>query len=68
MRIILVLSALAFSLSPVSAQPPLRLRLDWPVVALGIGLYALVGAALVAIATRRAFRADVAGRFAEAGT
>ncbi|TML72720.1 MAG: ABC transporter permease [Actinobacteria bacterium] len=68
-----VLAALIVALVTLTAgggspQPPLRLRLDWPVVALGIGLYALVGAALVAIATRRAFRADVAGRFAEAGT
>jgi hypothetical protein len=38
------------------------------VLLLGLLAYATIGAALVAAATRRAFRADVAGRFAEVGT
>ncbi len=50
------------------AEPPLLLGADWPVLVLGLLVYAAIGAAVVAVATRRAFRADVAGRFAEVGT
>jgi FtsX-like permease family len=50
------------------AEPPLLLGADWTVLLLGLVAYAAIGAALVAVATRRAFRADVAGRFAEVGT
>jgi hypothetical protein len=37
-------------------------------VLLGLLVYFLVAAVLVSAATHRAFRADVAGRFAEVGT
>jgi FtsX-like permease family len=50
-----------------SVELPLLLGFDWPVVILGLLAYAALAALLVGIATRRAFRADVAGRFAEVG-
>jgi hypothetical protein len=37
-------------------EPPLRLAIDWLVVALAVGVYAAVAALLVALATRNAFR------------
>jgi FtsX-like permease family len=68
-----LLTALVVALVTLTAggarpEPPLLLGADWTVLVLGLLVYALVGAALVAVATRRAFRADVAGRFAEVGT
>ena len=51
-----------------SEKLPLLLGVDWPVVLLGLLAYFLVAALLVSAATHRAFRADVAGRFAEVGT
>ena len=47
---------------------PLMLGVDWPVLLLGFVAYAALAAVVVGVATRRAFRSDVAGRFAEAGT
>jgi hypothetical protein len=43
-------------------QPPLALGVDWLVVAGAVALYALAAAALVGIATRRAFAAPVPAR------
>jgi hypothetical protein len=68
-----VLTALIVALVTLTAgagrpEPPLLLGADWPVLAIGLLGYAALGAALVWAATRHAFRADVAGRFAEVGT
>jgi hypothetical protein len=41
---------------------------EWPTLLLGLLAYFGVAALLVSATTRRAFRADVAGRFAEVGT
>ena len=51
-----------------SAELPLLLGFDWPALLLGLLAYFVVAALLVSAATRRAFRADVAGRLAELGT
>ena len=68
-----VLTALIVALVTLTAgagraEPPLLLAADWPVLALGLLAYAAIGAVAVVLATRRAFRADVAGRIAEVGT
>jgi hypothetical protein len=68
-----VLAALIVALVTLTAgagspQPPLVLAVDWPVLLLGFAGYVLLAGMLVGIAARRAFRGDVAGRFAEVGT
>ncbi len=64
----LVVALVTLTASGGSAEPPLLLGADWPVLVLGLLLYAAIGAVFVAVTTHRAFRADVAGRFAEVGT
>ena len=64
----LVVALVTLTAAAGSAELPLLLGVDWPVVLLGLLLYCGLGALLVTIATQRAFRADVAGRFAEVGT
>jgi FtsX-like permease family len=64
----LIVALVSLTASGGSAEPPLLVGVDWPVLALGLLVYAAIGAAVVALATHRAFRADVAGRFAEVGT
>jgi hypothetical protein len=64
----LIVSLVTLTASAGSAEPPLLLGVDWPVLLLGLAAYAAVTALLVGAATRSAFRADVAGRFAEVGT
>jgi len=64
----LVVALVTLTAAAGSAELPLLLGIDWPVVLLGLLVYFALGALLVAFATRRAFRADVAGRFAEIGT
>jgi hypothetical protein len=64
----LIVALVKLTASAGSAEPPLLLGLDWPVVLLGLVLYAVAAMLLVGVATRRAFRHDVAGRFAEVGT
>jgi hypothetical protein len=64
----LIVALVTLTASAGSAQPPLLLGFDWTVVLFGLVLYAAAAAILVAVATRRAFRHDVAGRFAEVGT
>jgi hypothetical protein len=68
-----VLAALIVALVTLTAgagspEPPLLLSVDWPVVVLGFVVFCAVAALLVVVATRWAFRAEVAGRFAEVGT
>jgi hypothetical protein len=64
----LVVALVTLTAAAGSAELPLLLGVDWPVVLLGLLLYVAVAAAVVSAATHRAFRADVAGRFAEVGT
>jgi hypothetical protein len=64
----LVVALVTLTAAAGSAELPLLLGVDWPVVLLGLLLYFALGALLVSVATHRAFRADVAGRFAEVGT
>jgi hypothetical protein len=64
----LVVALVTLTAAAGSAELPLLLGVDWPVVLLGLLVYFALGALLVSVATRRAFRADVAGRFAEVGT
>jgi hypothetical protein len=64
----LIVSLVTLTASAGSAEPPLLLGFDWPVLLLGLAAYAAIAALLVGAATRTAFRGDVAGRVAEAGT
>jgi FtsX-like permease family len=64
----LVVALVTLTASAGSEQLPLLLGVDWPAVLLGVAAYFAVAALLVAAVTQRAFRADVAGRFAEVGT
>ena len=64
----LVIALVTLTASAGSAELPLLLGIDWPIVLLGLLTYFLLGALLVSATTHRAFRADVAGRFAEVGT
>jgi hypothetical protein len=64
----LVVALVTLTANAGSAQPPLLLGIDWPILLLGLLAYFLLAAVLVSVTTSRAFRADVAGRFAEAGT
>ncbi|MGI8606433.1 MAG: FtsX-like permease family protein [Gaiellaceae bacterium] len=43
-------------------EPPLRLAVDWPLIGLAVGAYAVVAALLVALATRTAFRSSAVPR------
>ena len=64
----LVVALVTLTAAAGSAELPLLLGVDWPVVLLGLLAYFVVAALLVSAATQRAFSADVAGRFAEVGT
>ena len=64
----LVVALVTLTASAGAAELPLLLGFDWPVLLLGLLAYFAVAALLVSAATRRAFRADVAGRFSEMGT
>jgi ABC-type antimicrobial peptide transport system permease subunit len=64
----LVVALVTLTASASPAELPLLLGVDWAAVLLGAVVYFLLAWLLVSIATRRAFRADVAGRFAEVGT
>jgi ABC-type antimicrobial peptide transport system permease subunit len=64
----LVVALVTLTAAAGSTELPLLLGVDWPVVLLGLLLYVAIAAAVVTAATHRAFRADVAGRFAEVGT
>ena len=67
-----ILSALVVELVVLTAgaatpEPPLRLALGWPVVALGLVFLVALGGILVGTFTRRAFLARSAGRHVEVG-
>jgi hypothetical protein len=68
-----VLAALIIALVTLTAaagapEPPLVLAVDWPILLLGFAAFIAIAALLVVVATRRAFRGDAAGRYAEVGT
>ncbi|HEY7196660.1 MAG TPA: hypothetical protein VH306_05715 [Gaiellaceae bacterium] len=54
----LVVDLVRVTANAAAPEPPLRLAVDWPRVALWVAVYALVAAALVALATRRAVRSS----------
>jgi hypothetical protein len=64
----LVVALVTLTAGAGSVQLPLLLGIDWTTLLLGLLAYFLLAALLVSATTRRAFRADVAGRFAEVGT
>jgi ABC-type antimicrobial peptide transport system permease subunit len=64
----LVVRLVSLTAQATVPQPPLRLHVDWLVVALAVALYAALGALLAVVATRIAFRSRAAGRFREVGT
>jgi hypothetical protein len=64
----LVVALVTLTASAGSAELPLLLGINWPVLVLGLAVYFLLGTLLVSATTQRAFRGDVAGRFAEVGT
>jgi hypothetical protein len=64
----LVVALVTLTAGAGSAELPLLLGFDWPALLLGLLAYFVVAGLLVSAATQRAFRADVAGRFAEVGT
>jgi hypothetical protein len=63
----LVVALVTLTAGASSTELPLLLGIDWPVVLLGLAAYFALAAVLVSAATRRAFGADAAGRFAEVG-
>lgn len=63
----LIIALVTLTAGAGAAEPPLLLAVDWPVVLGGAAAFAVAGALLVAAATLWAFRAEVAGRFAEVG-
>jgi hypothetical protein len=64
----LVVALVTLTAGAANPEPPLVLGADWTVGTLGLLAFLIATFALVGIATRRAFRAGVAGRFAETGT
>ena len=66
--VVLIVALVTLTAGAISPQPPLLLGVDWLVLLLGFVSYAALAALVVGVATKRAFRADVAGRFAEVGT
>ncbi|HZC28755.1 MAG TPA: FtsX-like permease family protein, partial [Gaiellaceae bacterium] len=64
----LIVALVTLTAGAAAAEPPLVLAVDWPILLLGLAAFTAVAALLVVEATRRAFRAEAAGRFAEVGT
>jgi hypothetical protein len=64
----LIIALVTLTAGAGAAEPPLVLAVDWPTLVLGLVAFAAAAALLVVAATRRAFRAEAAGRFAEVGT
>ena len=62
---LVVLKALAVSTNSTTPVPPLMLAPDWPVVMLGVVLFAAIALGLVALLTRAAFREQSATPMAE---
>jgi FtsX-like permease family protein len=64
----LIVALVTLTAGAGSPEPPLLLSVDWAAILVGLAAFAAGAALLVVAATRRAFRRDVAGRFAEVGT
>ena len=64
----LIVALVTLTAAAGSPEPPLVLSVDWAAILVGLAAFAAGAALLVVVATRRAFRGDVAGRFAEVGT
>jgi ABC-type lipoprotein release transport system permease subunit len=56
---VLVTDLVRLTANAARPEPPLVLAVDWALVALAVAAYALVSAAVVGVATARAFRAPV---------
>jgi ABC-type antimicrobial peptide transport system permease subunit len=63
----LIVALVTLTAAAGSPEPPLVLSVDWAAILVGLAAFAACAALLVVVATRRAFRGDVAGRFAEVG-
>jgi FtsX-like permease family len=63
----LIVALVTLTAAAGSPEPPLVLSVDWAAILVGLAAFAACAALLVVVATRRAFRSDVAGRFAEVG-
>ena len=64
---LLVVRFVELTANATSPEPPLALSVDWPAVLLAAVGLGLVAAALVAAATREAFRDATPARYGEAG-
>lgn len=64
----LIVALVTLTAGAGTPQPPLRLGLDWPLALLGLAAFSVCSTLIVGIATGRAFRAEIPGRFAEAGS
>lgn len=64
----LIVALVTLTASAGSPEPPLVLSVDWAAILVGLAAFSAGATLLVFGATRRAFRHDVAGRFAEVGT
>ncbi|HEX2112223.1 MAG TPA: hypothetical protein VHF67_11800, partial [Gaiellaceae bacterium] len=56
---VLVTDLVRLTANAARPEPPLVLAVDWAVVALAVAAYALATAAVIGVATARAFRAAV---------
>jgi ABC-type lipoprotein release transport system permease subunit len=63
---LLVVRFVELTANATAPEPPLELAPDWPLIALAALGSGLVGAVLVAAATRHAFRGRVPARYGEA--
>ena len=61
----LVVAFVTLTANATTAEPPLRLALDWPVLAFAFAAYAATAAVLVTLTTLGALRGRVPARFAE---
>jgi hypothetical protein len=64
----LIVALVTLTAAAGSPEPPLVLSVDWAAILLGLAAFAAGATLLVVAATRRAFRREVAGRFADVGT
>ena len=64
---LLVVRFVELTANATAPEPPLALSVDWTAVLLGAAAAGLAAAALVALATRHAFRGAVPTRYGEAG-
>jgi len=64
---LLVVRFVELKANATAPEPPLALSVDWPAVLVAAVVTGTVAAVLVAVATRRAFRAAAPGRYGEAG-